>query len=345
MSEMPEDVRSPFLTHSSYVEAFAWIAGLDSHTPRVDALRRMAVRSPEFADDRVPGSIDCVQVEKSLRHAWSTEVLLAMPRQLGEDADEFLRLANSWVAVQTYYVGYHAEQALIVAKGLVRPTQHPATRSQFSAHWAGRSLILPPFTFAVDKDGWRNVPAGVTVDDSMHAWRGLNHETAWNLAGKALRTTRDAAVKDLRDRRRDERLRDLQRARRQDESKRLAAGKRARSSGSPSARPRLTAAEQRVCDESVRAFTMLDYLYRLRVSANYKDSTVFHEGPEGEHESRSFHRNLTFLASSLALATELRVRALVGATRFDGWAKNFADARIGAGLDLGIRSRIELGLF
>lgn len=345
MNEVSEDARSPFLTHSNYIEAFAWLAGLNAHTSRDEALSALAARSADFADDRPPKSIDFDQVEKSMRHAWSTEVLLAMPRQLGGDEDEFLRLANSWVAVQTYYVGYHVEQALIVAKASTRPTQHPATRAQFSAHWAGRSLVLPPFTFAVDKDGWRNVPAAITVDDTMHPWKGLNDESAWNLAGKALRTTRDAAVKDVRDRRRDDRLRELRSAWRQDEDARLAAGKRARRTGPPGARPRLTSAQQRACEEGVRAFTVLDYLYRLRVSANYKDSTVFHEGPEGEHESRWFHRNLAFLASSLALATELRVRALVGAARFDMWAQDFANSRIGVGLDLGIRSRIELGLF
>lgn len=341
---MPDDARSSFITHLGYVEAFAWLAGLDHHTSAEDALRSLAARKADYADDRSPGAIDLDQVEKSMRHAWSTEVLLAMPRQLSGDEDEFLRLANSWVAVQTYYVGYHLAQALIVAKGQARPIQHSATQGQFASHWSGRSLVLPPWTFAVDKDGWRNLPSGVVIDDTIHPWSGLNEATAWNLAAKALRTTRDEVVADSRKRRREELLSRARKVWQEEETVRLAAGKRPRKAGPPTAKPRLTAAELRGCSERVRAFTVLDYLYRLRISANYKDSTVFHDGPQGEHESRWLHRNLTFVASSLSLATELRVQALVGPNQFETWARDFADNRMGSVFDIGIKSRLDLGL-
>ena len=37
----------------------------------------------------------------------------------------------------------------------------------------------------------------------------------------------------------------------------------------------------------VRAFTMLDYLYRLRVKANYIDDELFSQGPEKDLDVRS----------------------------------------------------------
>lgn len=73
---------------------------------------------------KVPAKVDHAQVQRSLRNAWSTEILLAMPGQWTTE-DEFIRLANSWGVIQTYYVVYHATQA---ARGATRP--QPEGRSR-----------------------------------------------------------------------------------------------------------------------------------------------------------------------------------------------------------------------
>ena len=38
----------------------------------------------------------------------------------------------------------------------------------------------------------------------------------------------------------------------------------------------------------VRAFTMLDYLYGLRVKANYIDDELFSQGPEKDLDAEEF---------------------------------------------------------
>ena len=61
----------------------------------------------------------------------------------------------------------------------------------------------------------------------------------------------------------------------------------------------------------VRAFTMFDYLYRLRIKANYIDDELFSQGPEKDSDAEEF----TTRMQSIVAATLLGMRRpLVG-----GW--------------------------
>jgi hypothetical protein len=73
----------------------------------------------------------------------------------------------------------------------------------------------------------------------------------------------------------------------------------------------------------MRAFTLLDYLYRLRVKANYEDATVFIDGPENDRVSAQVARDLELLAGATLLVHELRVGQQIGREQMlalvDGW--------------------------
>ncbi|MFK0288824.1 hypothetical protein ACIQVL_51415 [Streptomyces sp. NPDC090499] len=57
---------------------------------------------------------------------------------------------------------------------------------------------------------------------------------------------------------------------------------------------------------------MADYLYRLRIKANYEDVTVFSSGPTTDHEAAQVGADLVALASATLLVHELRTAAFIG---------------------------------
>jgi hypothetical protein len=341
IDEVVDDPKNRFRAHRNYVDAFAWIGGLDRITDTPAALEQLAAVAARIDADKRPTEIDLAQVEKSLRHGWSTEVLLELPRQWAGDEDELLRLSNSWGVVQSYYVGYHLTQALIVAKGQPRPTSHTTTQRQFAAYWVGRTLALPPWTYGVSAEGLINLPAGTAIDESINPWKACNDLTAWSLAAKALTSTRDDAVTDALREKKVRLQADARKSWIREEQARLELGRNARKLPT-FPRPRLSVAQRSECVAGVRTYTILDYLYRLRVSANYDDAAVFHEGPENSAESYFLQAKLSFLAAGIALCSEVRIRDLVGPTTFYRWADDFAKTSIGSGYDLGIKARRHL---
>jgi len=340
---MSDDHEARFRSHSHYVEAFALLGGRSLTSRDQTSLQSLAgrVRSSGAIGDSVSGQIDTDQVRKSLQNAWSTEVLLALPGEWAGDQDEFMRLSNSWGVVQAYYVGYHCTQALAVAKGSARPTNHPKTQQAFATLWADRPLDLPPWTFGVGHSGWKNAPNGMTIDDGIHGWTACTRDTCWSLAGKALRSTRDLKVTEAISNKRDEGQRKRRSAWESEERQRVSSGRSPRVKPR-FARPQLSAADKAACGQKVRTQTLLDYLYRLRIGANYGDSALFTDGPDDETVSYHLHKRLSFLSSGTALLAEMRTRDIVGSSKFDRWADTFIANNIPAGHAIGIAVRRPL---
>lgn len=337
----PEDLESRFRTHAHYLEAFALLAGLASTGSSANALLALKARvdaSGILVEKGTPSDLD--EIHTRLRHTWGTELLLTMSSQWDVD-DEFVRLTNTWGVVQAYYVGYHVTQALIVARGGVRPSSHSKTQGMFSSLWTSRRVILPPWTLGYGSGGATNLAPGITIDPDIHGWSRCDEETSWSIAAKALRTSRNDKVAESRRTKRSELQRQKQKRWDDEERGRLAAGKRQRKPATIRL-PQLTAAEKDVCERNVRAYTLLDYLYRLRIRANYEDAALFTDGPTADVESMQLHRHLRYLAASTCLATELRIRELVGGPQLVRWADTFISQNVPARLSVGIAARRDL---
>jgi hypothetical protein len=97
-------------------------------------------------------------------------------------------------------------------------------------------------------------------------------------------------------------------------------------------------------NERLRPYSLIDYVYRLRIKTNYTDSAVFTEGP-APGEAGAVHADLVRLAAASLLAHELHVRRLVGVDRtrvlIDGWLKTNLPA--GQRLALALRRDLILG--
>ncbi|MFE9132149.1 hypothetical protein ACFYOF_43220 [Streptomyces sp. NPDC007148] len=229
---------------------------------------------------------------------------------------EIIRLANSWGAVQTYYVLYGCAQALMVAEGGARPQMHEPTKRRYVDLWTSRAVQLAPWTLAstapgtrlADADGFLAGP-GRPLDLDLHPWASWQGEQAWDIAARALRSTRQLMVEDRLAAKRRELLNAKKKAWRADRDARLAAG---RTHAPEPKSVRLTAADKDAVAAAVRPVTMADYLYRLRIKANYEDVTVFSIGPTTDHEAAQVGTDLVALASATLLVHELRIAAVIG---------------------------------
>jgi hypothetical protein len=253
--------------------------------------------------------------------AWRTELLLDLTAYALDD-DELSRVANTWAVVQVYYVLYHSTQALGLAKGFARTPSHPKTQKLFKSFWADRRIQLPPWTLSWSHTGCANVPAGRYANDSIHAWAACDRDSCWSLAAKALRTTRKHSLADAHTSRRHLLQREKRAAWADQEAERVKAGKRARKAPSIPV-PHLDNAEKAAVDQSVRACTVMDYLYRLRIRTNYEDAAMFVDGPTAQGESAAVRDDLRQLAAGCLLAHELALADIIGKAKVAGYISDF----------------------
>lgn len=326
-----------FRTHSNYLRAFSWLAwGPGSFKDGLERIEARVAALQTFKKLNRLKNVDVPQVGKSLRNAWGTEALLTLTRKVA--ADEVLNLANSWGVVQTYYVVYHATQALSVACGSERPESHPKTQNIFNDRWVNKPLDLAPWTFGLDNTGFRNSNEQI-VD--IHPWQAFGPTLSWSMAAKALKTTRERLVADKELERRKTKQQGRKQAWKQNEASRLASGKKPRTMPR-FPKPLLDQADKNWASERVGPVGLIDYLWRLRIGANYDDAAVFTEGPISEGDSRLVHGALCRLAIGTLLVHELFIRELIGRDALKGLIDPWLQTNVPPGLTTALALRREI---
>lgn len=336
-----------FRTHHNYLRAFAMLCT----TPYQSGVSLLFVKLEKQLAGLAPAIVsspsmtpppqakpDLAQTRISILNAWGTEMLLAFGGQLASE-EELLRLMNNWAVVQAYYVTYHAVQALLSARGQLRPESHPKTQAQFATLWTDRQLNLPPWSLGAAYRGWKNTGAR-TIDDSINPWSSCSAKNCWNLAAKALRTTRDDAVAERLSDARERKRGANRKAWREEEVARAAAGRKPRKEPLWP-KPQLKTPEKQVVESRVRTFTLLDYLYRLRIKTNYEDAGMFIDGPTDTVSSQQVHTDLSAIASCTLLLHELHIAHIVGKQRFLSWADGWLGPHA-RGQQLGLALRRDL---
>ncbi len=314
---MPNNASSgAFQTHANYLRAFSIItSGRDHNLLNSLKTTMNRVSASNFLPKTTCQNASIPQTISSLQNAWGTELLLNVGIRLIR-SDELIRLSNNWSVVQSYYVLYHATQALTSAKGQTRPDTHTKTQNQFYTFLAERGGGLEPWTLAFGSSGPKNIPHKIDVDGELHNWVTCNEKTCWSLAYKALRTTREEA---LRLREKEERKNKRKQKRidwGKNETQRIQSGKRPRKTPSFPL-PNLTMTEKYEINQKLRPYTVMDYLYRLRIRTNYEDSAMFTDGPGDDRISDKVRHDLETITACSLLVFELHVRRLLGKTLFD----------------------------
>lgn len=333
---MGTDPRGSFRTHANYLRAFATLCGYNGVTAkRASVLPKFVNRVQEHLPrGNNAARLPLDHIRRSLMNAWGTELILALSGRFATE-DELVRLVNNWGAVQGYYAVYHATQALTLARGMPRPESHPKTQRIFMDWWGSRAL--EPLGLSVGPDGFRCGMDSIEVEDG-HAWRACTPDTAWHIAGMALRTTREDAVSEAMQRAREQKKGALRKAWRAEEERRVADGKAARREPTYPL-PHLTATEKEAVTRSTRAYGLIDYLYRLRIKTNYEDARMFIDGPDDSSTSTQVHVDLRRVVECVLLVTELCIRERVGARAFGEWVRDWADTKTPREVQLGLAAR------
>jgi len=323
-----------FRTHSNYIRAFATLVGEDSQQ------FAHKIEQSGCLTKGTKTTIDSQQVLSSLRNAWGTELLINMGKHFVHES-ELVKLSNNWSTVQAYYVLYHSTQAVAVAKDYVRPPNHPRTQSLFHNLWAARNLCLEPWTLAYGFDGPQNIPSNITVDDDIHNWSLCSPASAWSLACKALKTTRedklDKSYRKAREKKRVEKRKFLK----QQQAERIEIGKRPKIIRNVPL-PQLTPEEKQLVDHKEPPTAIIDYLYRLRIKTNYVDSGMFTDGPENDYESIQVRDDLNIIAGGNLLLAELTVSNIVSHDVFFGWINDWIRANVPNHPASAIRNRLQI---
>jgi hypothetical protein len=126
-----------------------------------------------------------------------------------------------------------------------------------------------------------------------------------------------------------------------EEDGRVAQGKRPRKAPTFPSAANLTAEDCAEVEASVRPYTMLDYLFRLRIKANYEEAAMFTDGPASEGLSSVVALDMTRIASAIMLAHEVRIAHLVGKSFLTKLVSNWISSN-SAPSNLGIGRRVEM---
>jgi hypothetical protein len=330
-----------FRTHSNYLRAFATLAAGKMLTRSSEVYERCAQRA--LATGSLPSkqlACDTEQVHASLRHAWGTELVLGITARVS-NADELVRLANNWLAVQVYYCVYHATQAVAVAAGHPRPEEHTTTQRLFADTWAKRGASsLTPWCLACVGDELRNVDTSI-VDRDVQPLRSFEPSAASSLACKALKTTHEHLVVEQLPKRRKQARNERKRVWETTERTRVAQGKRPRRMPR-FAMPNFTAAERASITAETRPATLIDYLYRLRIHTNYRDASTFTQGPSEPTESQEVRWCFGALAGTTLLLSEIAVMRRLGKQQVTDWATAWKKANLPPDVSAGLAARLEV---
>jgi hypothetical protein len=336
---MTSKLTGSFRTHQHYLEAFAFIA-TGGQWKLSDSYHSVRVR---FVD-----SVSCPQigvniensahVQRSMENAWGTELILLLSHRLLK-GDEIVRVSNNWNVVQAYYALYHATQALIVARGLQRPESHPKTQKMFLDFWGRLPVEFAPWSLSVGGDGHH--PDTFKFDTHLHAWTTVDSNTCWSIACKALQTTRTDYICERIKLARENKRKANHKAWLEKKAERAA--RHLKKDIEPRFRlPLLTIEEKKQVDYQTRNYSLIDYLFRLRIRSNYIDSAMFTEGPEHESESSSVRVSLLKIVCTSLLASELILcTSPHGKQSLVEWASRWIEKNVPKGMSFGVSERIR----
>lgn len=326
---MPTDVSKAFATYAHYLDAAVHIADRTHNSQYYDGsfarglvTEKRVVRgvltavrktlSQKEIQARAPGNGDAMRL--SLQSAWGTELVIALAQDVMPR--ETLALHCQWAVVQAYYAVHQATRALAYAVGQDKAlTSHPSTQNFFRSMWCDSRYGVAPLNVSYGPSGPTNVPTQATKPVSNLAT--VSHLNAWPVFLMGLRTTHERARSEVISNARANKARDIRKRWRTEEEARLTRGMRPRKEPNFSNHPTLVAAERTRVIASVRATTLIDFLYRLRIGSNYEDATVYYEGPSSDIDAWAFMDRLRIVTALTLAASEALIRSYVGKKRFD----------------------------
>lgn len=226
-------------------------------------------------------------VRRYLAISWASETQLRIARATER---ELLRYSNVWAPVHAYYAVYMALQAWFASmnlQGLV--DDHSATLRTASRHVTERTLLPLPWNVGcrgtphLGEVSFLGLPDGADPNKDIELLSNPSPDTFWPRYCKMLETTRTRRLD-----------------RHFDEWKRQ------------NNRKQIRAAEKRSVESRVWATTIFDFLFRLRVRANYREVASFLMSAVGEDWQSDFLQSLIRVTDLTTLLLDSLVVQQIG---------------------------------
>lgn len=305
-----EDARSRrFTVHKNYLGSLtlllellygrdeAFLGGLLQAQRQLPSFQRLARREVESESE----------LRRLLRIAWASELQLRLGTYGG---GAFLRYSNAWAPVQAYYAVYMSAHAWLITIGMGGLTNdHTRTLRTIVSHAIRRGLFPHPWTVTCGgcpELGERRIEGLTThADADQHVELLATPTTAdvYPRLAKMLETTRDLRLQRLR--------REWLRTNK---------------------RQRMPAAAKRAAGERLHHTTLFDYLWRLRIRANYGDVSAFLMSGVDDRDHETFHRGLVRMTEATCLLLESAIVQRIGRAPYSSAVNEFL---AGGGTDLG----------
>lgn len=278
-----------------------FLAGLLQAQRQLAPFRRLARRGLESESE----------LRRLLGISWASELQLRLGTYGG---GAFLRYSNAWAPVQAYYAVYmsaHAWLLTIGMGGLV--DDHTRTLRTIVSHSVQRGLLPHPWTVTcggcpeLGERRIQGLPANADPDQHVELLATPALGDVYPRLAKMLETTRDLRLQRLR--------REWLRA---------------------NGRQRMPAAAKRAAAERLHPTTLFDYLWRLRIRANYGDASAFLMSGVDERDHDVFYRGLVRITDATCLLFESLIAARIGRAPYSSAVDEFL---AGGGMDLGDPAR------
>lgn len=286
-----EEDAGAFRTYRNYLDAFSRVIE-DALGTDLSGLLKMMTK-PQFGNLRRPVSADPLVTH--LRSAWSTELLMTSFRAL--DLGDVVRYANVWVPVQAYYAVFAALLAWQVASGS-EATSHTAVLNAIGNDMRSRKWLPPAWVSVclgcpqVDDYVFESVPN--VADRTISNFEAPSDaESSWSLVAKCLGTTREDIVDDA-----------ITEWKKQNKNK----------EGQP--RKALYKHEKAEIAEKEAPTTIFDFLYRMRIRSNYRDTDAFALGAGSSANAEHFYDLITKVTSATLRFVETLVVGRIGSKEF-----------------------------
>jgi hypothetical protein len=312
-TEEEEERSRRFTVHKNYLGSLTLLLGLlyGRDDALLEGLVQAQQRLPAFRRVAYRRLTSESELRRLLSIAWASELQLRLASYGG---GAFLRYSNAWTPVQAYYSVYmsvHAWLLTIGMSGLV--DDHTRTLRTIVSHSVQRGLLPHPWTVTCEgcpELGERRIiglPANANADQHVELLATPVLSDVYPRLAKMLETTRDLRLQRLR--------REWLRA---------------------NGRQRMPAAAKRAAGERLHATTLFDYLWRLRIRANYGDVSAFLMSSVDERDHEVFHGGLVRLTEASCLLFESLIATRIGCGPYAAAVDEFL---AGGGNDLGEPAR------
>lgn len=288
-----DDSRKSLRTYYNYAGAYAAFLEQTYGEQILDRLAQAQEQLTEFNALEGGSPLDS-ELEIAALRGWLTFRLI----EKVQDFPEIMPLANYWLPVQAYYAVHGLGIAVIRSLG----QQHPPTRHSRFLSYMSEEIIhrFFPAPLSWRVSGCCVRPAqlhGISLSaEDIRQQSNLEHPPYRRpeaLLGKCLTTTREKKL--------EEKFSDMRR------------------SGVGRRRPRrnLRSEEKSRIVQAMHPTSVMDFLYRVRIRANYDDPNIYIYGSQDGGQAETHYRNTVKLTRSIISCLDAILKRKIGDTAFE----------------------------